>query len=45
MIDELSTRIDALEKAIAQAVRNADSDTARDYEILVSAPGISVTAS
>ncbi|HEX5934746.1 MAG TPA: IS110 family transposase [Pseudorhizobium sp.] len=42
VIDELSARIDALEKVIAQAVRNADSGTARDYEILVSAPGISL---
>jgi transposase len=41
VIDELSARIDALEKAIAKAVKDADSDTARDFDILVSAPGVS----
>lgn len=42
VIDMLSQRIAALEKVIAQAVKQADPDTARTYAILVSAPGISL---
>jgi transposase len=42
VIDMLSQRIVALEKVMAQAVKEADPDTARTYDILVSAPGISL---
>jgi transposase len=42
VIAELSVRIEALEKAIASAVKQADPDTAMVYDILVSAPGISL---
>ena len=42
VIDELSVRIEALERMIAKAVKEADSGTAKDFEILVSAPGVSL---
>jgi len=40
MIANLGTRIDALESLIAKTIREAE-DTARDYALMVSVPGVS----
>lgn len=40
LIAEFDTRIEALESRIAKAIREAE-DTARDYELMVSVPGVS----
>ncbi|TGT43641.1 transposase, partial [Mesorhizobium sp. M8A.F.Ca.ET.167.01.1.1] len=40
LIADFDTRIDALESLIAKAIRDVD-DTARDYTLMVSVPGVS----